>query len=204
MNFPPPTQGQAKLIWLGLTGLSVALLFGLLAVLIWGLGQILGILGPVLWPLAVAGVLALLLDPVVDALERRGLPRARAIVCVFAIALMVLLGLLGSIVPQVVRETQQLALRIPGYATKIQMRVEHWVNHPPPLLRKLLEKESTHTELSLPPTNDTNISATNTAITADTSTTNASSLITGTLDKETLQTATTWLARALPRIGSWL
>src|SRR5882672_3617038 len=204
MTFPPPTPGQAKLIWLALTGLSVALLFGLLAALIWGLGQILGILAPVLWPLAVAGVLALLLDPVVDALEHRGLARPRAIVCVFAIALLVLVGLLGSIVPQVVRETQQLALRIPGYATKIQTRVEQWLNHPPVLLRKLLEKESTHTELSLPPTNDTNISISNTAITSDTSNTNAPSLITGALDKKTLQTATTWLARALPSIGSWL
>ncbi len=204
MTFPPPTPGQAKLIWLALTGLCVALLFGLFAGLIWSLGQILGILAPVLWPLAVAAVLALLLDPVVDGLERKGLPRVRAIVCVFALAFAVLLGLLGSIVPQVVRETQQLALRIPGYATTIQARVEQWVNHPPVVLRKLLERESTHTELSLPPTNDTNISVTNTTTIADASTTNSPSLITGTLDKETLQTATNWLARALPKIGSWL
>jgi len=204
MTFPPPTPGQAKLIWLALTGLSVALLFGLFAGLIWGLGQILSILAPVLWPLAVAGVLALLLDPVVDLLEHKGLPRGQAIVCVFAIALAVLVGLLGSIVPQVVRETQELVQRIPGYAFKIQTRVEQWVNHPPVLLRKLLEKESTHTDLSLPPTNDTNISITNTTATAEASTTNAPSLITGALDKETLQTATTWVARALPRIGSWL
>src|SRR6266850_4631867 len=177
MTFPPPTPGQAKLIWLALTGLSVALLFGLFAGLIWGLGQILSILAPVLWPLAVAGVLALLLDPVVDLLEHKGLPRGRAIACVFAIALAVLVGLLGSIVPQVVRETQELVQRIPGYAFKIQTRVEQWVNHPPVLLRKLLEKESTHTDLSLPPTNDTNISITNTTATAEASTTNAPSLI---------------------------
>jgi len=204
MTLPPPTSGQAKLIWLALTGLSVAILFGLFAGLVWALGQILGILAPVLWPLAVAGVLALLLDPVVDFLEHKGLPRARAIVCVFAIALAVLVGLLGSIVPQVVRETHQLVQRIPAYAIKIQTRVEQWVNHPPVLLRKLLEKESSHTDLSLPPTNDTNISITNTTATEESSTTNAPSLISGTLDKETLQTATTWVARTLPRVGSWL
>src|SRR5712691_192418 len=153
MTFPPPTPGQAKLIWLALTGLSIALLFGLFAGLIWGLGEVLGILAPVLWPLAVAGVLALLLDPVVDFLEGKGLPRLRAIVCVFAIALAVLMGLLGSIVPQVVRETQELVQRIPVYAIRIQTQVEQWLNHPPVLLRKLLQEESSHPDLSLPPTN---------------------------------------------------
>ena len=57
MNFPPPTERQARLIWLGLTGLAVAVLLGLLAALIWGLNELLRLLSPVLWPIAVAGVL---------------------------------------------------------------------------------------------------------------------------------------------------
>src|SRR6267378_2850013 len=126
MPFPLPTDRQARLIWLAMTGVCIALLVALVAGLIWGLGRVLGILAPVLWPLAVAAVLALLLDPVVDALERKGLARPLAISSVFAIALLVWLGAFASVVPQVVRETQQLAVRIPGYAAKLEARVQDW------------------------------------------------------------------------------
>ena len=42
-----------------------------------------------LWPLAIAGVIAYLLDPVVDWFERKGVSRAKAIVSVFVIALLI-------------------------------------------------------------------------------------------------------------------
>src|SRR5438046_276903 len=79
MSFPPPNRRQAHLFWTALSGLSIALLAGLIVLLVWGLGRVLDILSPVLWPLAVAGVVAYLLDPVVDFFERKGLPRTRAI-----------------------------------------------------------------------------------------------------------------------------
>ena len=75
MTFPPPTERQARLIWLAMSGLAVALLAALAVGFIWGLGQVLRILAPVLWPLAVAGVLAYLLDPLVDLFEHRGASR---------------------------------------------------------------------------------------------------------------------------------
>src|SRR6266496_2810775 len=103
MSFPPPTSGQARLIWLALGALAVAILVSVCAGIVWGLGKVLHLLSPVLWPLAVAGVLAYLLDPVVDFIERRGASRARAIVCVFALAAMIVLALAGSVVPQVIR-----------------------------------------------------------------------------------------------------
>src|SRR5438874_13573685 len=111
MSFPPPTPGQARLIWLALGALAAAILAGVLAGVVWGLGKVLHLLSPVLWPLAVAGVIAYLLDPLVGVIERRVASRARAIVCVFAVATVMVLGLIGSVVPQVVRETQQLVQR---------------------------------------------------------------------------------------------
>ncbi|PYJ04467.1 MAG: hypothetical protein DME25_09920, partial [Verrucomicrobia bacterium] len=100
MSFPPPSPKQARLIWAALTGLAVAALGVLVVACVWGLGQVLRMLSPVLWPLAVAGVLAYLLDPVVDFLERRHVPRTRAILCVFTCAVALMLALVGSIVPQ--------------------------------------------------------------------------------------------------------
>src|SRR5881392_486908 len=109
MSFPPPTPGQARLIWLALGALAAAILAGVSAGVVWGLGQVLHLLSPVLWPLAVAGVIAYLLDPVVAFIERRGASRARAILAVFVLATLIALALVSSVVPQVVRETRQLA-----------------------------------------------------------------------------------------------
>src|SRR4030095_5400764 len=138
MNFPPPTYAQARLIWFAITGLALALLVSLVVGLIWSLLQVVNILAPVLWPLAIAGVLAYLLDPVVDFLERKSVPRARAIILVFILALVIIVALFGSIVPRLVVETRELAMRVPSYVVRVQTRIENWINKPPDFLRKLL------------------------------------------------------------------
>src|SRR5438876_10698936 len=127
MSFPPPTPAQARLIWLALCALAVAIILALAAGAVWGLGKVLRLLSPVLWPLAIAGVLAYLLDPVVDFIESCNVPRTRAIVGVFACAVTLMLGLTGSIVPQLVGETRDLVNRIPVYTERLQDRVEEWV-----------------------------------------------------------------------------
>jgi len=207
MSFPPPTERQARVIWLALTGLAVAALVGLVVGLIWGLGQVLRMLSPVLWPIAVAGVIAYLLDPVVDFIEGKGATRPRAILCVFGLALMIVVALFGSVVPQLVNETRQLALRIPAYAARIEKRSEYWLSHPPALVKRLLERESggKGSGGSLTATNEGALpSATNSPIPATVGSTNAPSFFDGALDNESLQTATKWLARALPKVGAWL
>lgn len=135
---PPPSPTQARILWLALTGLAVALIVALVVGLVWGLGRVLNVLGPVLWPLAIAGVLAYLLDPVVDAFERRRVPRARAVVLVFILALLLVAGLVGSVVPQIVIEIKQLGTDIPGYAEKTRLKVNHWISHPPAFFDKIL------------------------------------------------------------------
>src|ERR1035438_7705419 len=137
MNVPPPTERQARVIWLALTGLAVAALVALVVALVWGLGHVLRMLSPVLWPIAVAGVIAYLLDPVVDFIERRDASRPRAILCVFGLALVIVATLFGSVVPQLVNETRQLAGRIPAYASRIQQRGEYWLSHPPALVKQI-------------------------------------------------------------------
>src|SRR5437660_4725872 len=114
-----PTERQARVIWLAITGLAIATLLALFATLIWALGRALDLFAPVLWPLAVAGVVAYLLDPVVDWLERRKLPRTRAIVTVFCLAGAVVVGLLGSIVPYVVVGTRELVSEIDDYTSRL-------------------------------------------------------------------------------------
>lgn len=138
MAFPPPTQRQARLIWSALTGLAVATLVALVAGLVWALGRVLDVLAPVLWPLALAGVIAYLLDPVVDFLERRRVPRGRAILCVFALALVLVAGVVGSVLPRIITETRELVQRVPVYAARVEQTMDRWVRQPPALLQRLL------------------------------------------------------------------
>ena len=204
MSIPPPNERQARVIWLALTGLAVAVLVGLVVALIWGLGHVLRMLSPVLWPLAVAGVIAYLLDPVVDFIERKGASRPRAILCVFGLALVIVATLFGSVVPQLVNETRQLAGRIPAYVARIQQRGEYWLNHPPALVKRLLERESDANEPRGPVTATNESAPAFTTNSAAVGSTNAPAIQGGTLDNESLQKATQWLAGALPKAGYWL
>ncbi len=205
MNLPPPTERQARVIWLALSGLSAAVLVGLVAGLVWGLGRVLQILAPVLWPLAVAGVLAYLLDPIVDRLEQHGMRRTRAIIAVFGIALLLVAAFFGSVVPQLVSETRLLANRVPEYANRLGERIEHWVTHPPPVVQRLLQREETTAgaPITTVTTNEAGgVLQTNPAPRGIS--TNAPAAGPAPLDRETLKTATGWLARALPEVGTWL
>ena len=207
MSIPPPTERQARLIWLALTGLSLALLVGLVVALVWGLGQVLRIMSPVLWPIAIAGVIAYLLDPVVDFIERKGASRPSAIISVFALALVIVAAFFGSVVPQLINETRQLAARVPAYMARIEKRAEYWSSHPPTLVRRLLERESGakdgHGSITAP---DASAPAfpTNSPSAAPVEGAKEPSLFGGTADNESLQRATKWLAGVLPKVGYWL
>jgi predicted PurR-regulated permease PerM len=136
MSFPAPTRRQGHLFWTALSGLAIAVLVGLIVLLVWGLGRVLDILSPVLWPLAVAGVLAYLLDPVIDFFERKGLARPRAIICVFAIAFIIVAGVAASVIPPIVSQTREFAGRLPAIQDKTEKLVEDWINNPPKWFQK--------------------------------------------------------------------
>src|SRR5512138_1291496 len=101
-----PTHKQSNIIWAALTVAAVALLMACLAGFVWALGRVLHLLAPVIWPLAVATALAYLLDPVVDWLEKRKMKRQRAIISVFAIALLAVAAISAAVVPRLVVETR--------------------------------------------------------------------------------------------------
>jgi predicted PurR-regulated permease PerM len=209
MTFPPPTARQARVIWLAITGLAIATLVALFAALIWGLSRVLDILAPVLWPLAVAGVVAYLLDPVVDGLERRKVPRTRAIVTVFCVAAALVLGLIGSIVPYLVVETRELVSEIPAYSARLQKQAEDWINNPPKIVQKFLP------EKTKPNTDTATLTTTNTAAAGSVVIHTPTNAVVAVVQPEpaasqqtqaasVLESATAWLAKALPVAGLWI
>jgi predicted PurR-regulated permease PerM len=223
MSLPPPTQGQSRIIWTAVTGLAIAVIIGLVVGLIWGISQVLTVLGPVLWPIAIAGVIAYLLDPVVDFLEHRRIPRTRAILVVFVAALLVVAGIAGSVIPQVVVETQSLVRSMPGYANSMGHRVGKWMANPPALVQMVLKKagyrDQTPVDAVATGTNDLVLSSstngspwtvdTNAPAFQGTNTPPAFGGLTGSklwsgIDKDTIQFMSSWLARVLPTTGNWL
>jgi predicted PurR-regulated permease PerM len=207
MPFPGPTERQARIIWLALSGFAIALLVALLAGLIWGLSQVVRILSPVLWPLAAASVLAYLLDPVVDFLQGRGTSRVTAIVTVFGIALVVIGTLFGTIVPQLISETRQLTSRIPDYASKAAKQLEERVNRPPLWLQRLLAREGQGIGAYSQTTNapaPTLTVPTNTVAATRPAATNSPSLLETALAQENVQLAAGSAAKVIRNAGIWL
>jgi len=89
-----PTRFQQKTLWNAATGVAILVLGALLVGLVWLTGEVFGFLQPVLVPLLVAGIVAYLLDPVVRWLEKRGMRRLWAVICVF-VAMLLSASLLG-------------------------------------------------------------------------------------------------------------
>jgi len=177
MSFHSPSKKQYHVFWFALTGLAVAVVVALIVGAVWGLSKVLDLLSPVLWPLAVAGVLACLLSPVVDFLEKKQrVSRVRAVLLVFVIAFTVVLGVLASVIPRVVIETGQLASKVPEYSSRLQHRIDQFVEQPPDFIRHFLPKST-----------DTNAPASNSL-----------------LETPALASATDWLTGSLPEMGSWL
>jgi predicted PurR-regulated permease PerM len=129
MIFPQPTAAQARVIWLGVTALALALFLAFIAGLTWGLVWIAQQLSSLLLPLAVAGILAYLLDPVVDALERMKVPRVRAILLVFFLGVMLVLTAMSTIVPRLIVETQDLASQVPQLSDQVESKVKTWLEN---------------------------------------------------------------------------
>jgi predicted PurR-regulated permease PerM len=120
MQLPGPSPKQAKILWTAITGLAVATILSLVSAIFVGIGWIANQLSSVLLPLAVAGIIAYLLDPVVDWMEDRKFKRPWAIVSVFTLAILLQIGFAATFVPFLVKDTKELAASIPKYRDTIK------------------------------------------------------------------------------------
>ena len=125
MAIPAPSEKQAKVLWLSITALAIAVFLALLALMFYGLGWLLDRLSPVLLPLAVAGILAFLLNPLVGIFENkmsakvsglfdkiRNPKRVKAIILVFIIAAGTLASLTFTIMSTAVPQLVDLSKKV--------------------------------------------------------------------------------------------
>ncbi|MCB1601026.1 MAG: AI-2E family transporter [Xanthomonadales bacterium] len=94
----------------------------LLAIL-FGIGLLLYLLGPVLTPFAMAALLAYLGDPLVDRLQSRGLGRSAAVTIVFAVMTLLLLLLPLILIPLLEAQISTLVEKLPLYIGWIRERL---------------------------------------------------------------------------------
>lgn len=94
----------------------------LLAIL-FALGLLLYLLGPVLAPFAVAALLAYLGDPLVDRLQARGYTRSTAVVLVFTLMTLLLLLLPLILIPVLESQISTLVDKLPAYIGWMRERV---------------------------------------------------------------------------------
>ena len=115
-----PTVFQRSALWAAITALSITVIGALAIGLIYLATQVMAFLQPILVPFAVAGVLAYLLEPGVEWLERRGLNRQRSVLLAFGVFTLAIVGLGWWIVVKLDDPTRHLADRVPVYYTKAQ------------------------------------------------------------------------------------
>jgi predicted PurR-regulated permease PerM len=161
MSFPSPTPRQARVLWFALTALALAVLLALLGLSVWGLGQLLDRLSTVLLPLMVALILAYILDPVVEFLTRKKLPRMCAVLLVLLLGLLALGAIIGSVVPGTIRESRNLINDLPQNARTFRLKAEDFVQNSP--LTRFLPAgwRATATQLVASSSSSTNTADTN-------------------------------------------
>jgi predicted PurR-regulated permease PerM len=138
MAFPSPSEKQAKVLWFSLTALAVAVFLALLALMFYGVAWLLERLTPVLLPLAMAGIFAFLLNPLVDFFEgkmsakvsmlfskMKNPKRVKAILLVFLIGVTSITTLtiviISTVVPDLVKLGKEMQVE------KIESDIKTWI-----------------------------------------------------------------------------
>ena len=108
----PPRFSVQSALWVGL-GLAI----------LW----LLALLGPVLAPFLLAGILAYILNPLVARLCAKGMPQLAAVLLVMVAGLTLLVLLVLTLVPLIREETSQLIERLPELLGLINDQLAPWL-----------------------------------------------------------------------------
>lgn len=134
-------QGEQRLIRYTVVALSAVTLLGTIVFVIWVLGQILGALHALVFPLAIAGVLALVLFPVVELFERfLRMSRLVAVITLFLILAALFGTVLILVLPTAIGQGAQFFEAVPEMAERGQERLSNRFPKALPVLEDLLAR----------------------------------------------------------------
>lgn len=129
MDFPKPTEQQARWLWHSLTALAIGVLVSMGLFLIWGGAWLASKLSAVLIPLAAGAIIACLLDPLVVFLEERKVRRRWGVLLVLLVIGAILALVLAWIVPFLVVEINDFIKNLPLHLSKLQQYWETQIKH---------------------------------------------------------------------------
>src|SRR5437870_10794367 len=118
-----PTPWQKRTMWAALTALFVVLLIVIAGAVVYVGANLISFLQPILIPVAIAVILAYLLDPLVTELCRRKMARGWAIVVIFASGAIALTGLVLWVAPSISVQSANFARELPNYTQKARDRI---------------------------------------------------------------------------------
>jgi predicted PurR-regulated permease PerM len=118
-----PTVWQRNMMWTSLTALFLVLLITISGSVIWLAANVISFLQPILIPVAIAVILAYLLDPLVTRLSNRGFGRRNSILLLFLIAFLAVGGLIAWVVPLISMQSANFARELPGYTRRARDEV---------------------------------------------------------------------------------
>lgn len=124
-------------MWAALTALFVVMLMTIACSVVWIAANVIGFLQPILIPVAIAVILAYLLDPVVTAMTVRGVGRTKAVLALFAIAFLSIGVLIAWLAPIVSLQAASVGRELPQYTLKARdhlvdfiVRYDHTFGNP--------------------------------------------------------------------------
>ena len=115
------TVGQRKLVGFAVALLALLTTVAMLVSVVWVLSWLVGRFAGVLWPVALAGVVALILRPAVDLVEKRlHQRRLTAVIVLYGLFLIAAGGLSLLVLPPLFRQFQDFVCYLPGFAERVE------------------------------------------------------------------------------------
>ena len=122
-----PAEWQQKAIWAAISALAISFLIFVFVAVVWIMANVISFLQPILIPVAIAAILAYLLDPVVSRMAAGGLGRTKSIILLFAIAALALAAIGTWLVPAIGMQSNNLAKELPQYTVKARDQIVEWI-----------------------------------------------------------------------------
>ena len=111
---PLLSPAQRKLVGFALGFAAIVGIFALVCLVLVGLGRFIGSFSSVIWPIAAAGILALILRPVVTLLQKRlKLRRLSAVVLLYGLFVLAVAGVLFAFAPAVISQVIDFIAYLP-------------------------------------------------------------------------------------------
>jgi predicted PurR-regulated permease PerM len=122
-----PTPFQRSALWTAISALSVTVTVSIVAGIIYLITRLISFLQPILIPFAVAGVMAYLLEPLVAKLVKWKIKRQRAVLLVFFLFTLALVGIIWGIVPKLAHEGAEFVRDVPAMTSKASKNVTAFI-----------------------------------------------------------------------------